>query len=180
MLIDLGRLRLEDIPAGATSTKVHSCWEDSDGSDESQEEDFGLGAMQQTHRMHEGEGSWHKRDRKALGTWSVGKWVENASAMQGVILSMRHGYVQVRFGDEVKNCRRHQLTLLPSRASRQRIRDQRGDVGDRWAFSQGDDEMSLDSTDMEDDPVSPVSPVSASNEGAHDRLEGVKHGTNPC
>ena len=180
MLIDLGRLQLEDIPAGTTSTKVHSCWEDSGGSDESQEEDLGPGAMQQTHRMHEGERSWHKRDRKISGTWSVGKWVENASAMQGVILSMHHGYVQVRFGDEVKNCRRRQLTLLPGRASRQRIRERRGDVGDGWALNQGGNGTSSDGADSDANPVSPVSPVSADTERAHDHLEGVVDGTDLC
>ena len=40
MMVSLGRLQLEDIPAGTTSTKVHSCWEGSDESDESQEEDL--------------------------------------------------------------------------------------------------------------------------------------------
>ena len=171
---------MEDIPAGATSTKVHSWWEDSDGSDGSQEEDFGPGAMQQTYRVREGERSCHKRDRKLSGSWSVGEWVENASAMQGVILSMHHGYVQVRFGDEVKNCRRRQLTLLPGRASRQRIRERRGDVGDGWALNQGGNGTSSDGADSDANPVSPVSPVSADTERAHDHLEGVVDGTDLC
>ena len=181
MMIGLGRLRLEDIPAGTTSTKVHSCWEGSDESDESQEEDLGPETVQQTYRMHEGERTCQKRDRKLSGAWSAGKWVENESAMQGVILSMRHGYVQVRFGDEVKNCRRHQLTLLPGRAGRQRMtQDWLGDVVDGLTFNRGDNGTSSDNADSEASPVSPVSPASADTEGAHSSLEGVEDRTDQC
>ena len=117
MMIGLGKLRLEDIPTGTTGTKVQSCWEGSvrsDNSDESQEEgDTDAGTMQQLCHMQGGEQTRRKRDCKLSGVWSTGKWVQNELAMQGMVLSMHHGYVQVRFGGEVKNCRRQQLTLLP-------------------------------------------------------------------
>ena len=42
MMIGLGKPQLEDVPTGTTGTKVQSCWEGSEDSDESQdEEDFG-------------------------------------------------------------------------------------------------------------------------------------------
>ena len=181
MMIGLGRLRLEDIPAGTTSTKVHSCWEGSDEFDESQEEDLGPEAVQQTYRMHEGEQNCHKQARKLSGAWSASTWVENESAMQGVILSMHHGYVQVRFGDEVKNCRRHRLTLLPGRIGRQRMtQGWLGDVVDGLASDRSDDGTSSGSADSGASPVSPMSLALADDEGAHSNLEDVKDGTDQC
>ena len=46
MMIGLGKLRLDDIPAGATSTKVQSCWEGSDESDGSQDETPATGSKE--------------------------------------------------------------------------------------------------------------------------------------
>ena len=118
---------------------------------------------------------------KLSGAWSAGKWVENESAMRGMIVSMRHGYVQVRFGDEVKNCRRHQLTLLPGKAGRKRMaRDWLGDVVGELALNRGDNETSSGNADSEASPASPVSPASADTEGAHGNLEGVEDEIEQC
>ena len=181
MMISLGQLKLEDIPAGSTSTKVHSCWEGSDESDESQAEDFEPEDMRQAYTLHEGERSCPKRCRKLSRAWSAGKWVENESAMRGMVLSMHHGYVQVRFGDEIKNCRRHQLTLLPDRIGRQRRTQGRlGEVVDELALDQSDDEGSSGSADSGASPASPMSPALADSTGAHGSLEGVKDGCARC
>ena len=53
--------------------------------------------MQQSCHVQGGGQPRQKRDRKLSGVSSTGKWVQNELAMQGTILSMHHGYVQVRF-----------------------------------------------------------------------------------
>ena len=179
MMIGLGKLRLDDIPAGATSTKVQSCWEGSDESDGSQDETPATGSMQGFGYAHEGRPAHRPRDRKVSKLWSAGRWVENESDMRGVILSMHHGYVQVRFGDEIKNCRRHQLTLLLGKAGRKRRgRDWLGASGS--ASDPHDSETSSGSADSEINPVSPVSLASIEAARAHGDIEGVEDADEQC
>jgi len=99
--------------------------------------------------------------------------------MRGVILSMHHGYVQVRFGDEIKNCRRHQLTLLLGKAGRKRRgRDWLGAAGS--ASDPHDSETSSGSADSEINPVSPVSLASIEAARAHGDIEGVEDADEQC
>ena len=101
--------------------------------------------------------------------------------MRGVILSMHHGYVQVRFGDETKNCRRHQLTLLPGGAGRKRrVRDWLGAAAGIFTSDPHDSETSSGSADSEINPVSPVSLASVEAARAHGDIEGVEDADEQC
>ena len=101
--------------------------------------------------------------------------------MQGMILSMHHGYVQVRFGDEVKNCRRHRLTLLPGRIGRQRMtQGWLGDVVDGLELDRSDNGASSGSADSGASPANPMSPALADTPGAHGSLEGAEDRTDQC
>ena len=82
LMIGLGKLQLENIPTGITSTKVQSCWEYSGDSDDSQEEeDIGVDIEQLLHTVHESGQDHQKRNHKLPGIWSTGKWVQNESVM---------------------------------------------------------------------------------------------------
>ena len=131
--------------------------------------------MQQKCHIQGGGQTCKKRDRKLPGVWSTGRWVQNESAMRGMILSMHHGYVQVQFGGEVKKCRRQQLTLLPDGPSRKRAtQDRLGGTmgGQRW--DQEDSGTSSGDADSGASPVSPGSPASADAAGAYGSLGAVE------
>jgi len=101
--------------------------------------------------------------------------------MRGMILSTHHGYVQVRFGDEIKNCRRHQLTLLPGGAGRKRrVRDWLGAAAGGFTSDPHDSETSSGSADSEINPVSPVSPASTDAERAWGHIEDVEDDSERC
>ena len=94
LLVELDELQLADILTGNTYTKDPSCWEHSDESSDSQDEEAAVQQQLPVHRR--------RRDRQARNctpsrSWTAGKWVQNESGMQGTVLLMHHGYVQVQF-----------------------------------------------------------------------------------
>ena len=94
---------------------------------------------------------------------------------------MHHGYVQVRFGSEIKNCRRQQLTLLSGDSCRKVMARGRlrGVVGG-LVSGRGDSETSSGDAESEVGPVSPVSSASDGAGGADGDSGAGEHSIEQC